>query len=175
LIIEVRKLALNMLFFIAIAILMAACNDDGRTEKPSKETLLKANRQLVKQEKEEIERYIDRHGWEMDETGSGLRYFIFEQGNGEQAEAGKTAVLSYTTRLITGELIYSSAETGLKSFVIGHGGVESGLEESVLHMQVGDSARLIIPSHLAYGLVGDDNKITGRSTLIYEIKLVDLK
>jgi len=165
-----------MLFYIAIAILMAACNDDdGRAEKPSKETLLKANRHLVKQEKEEIERYIDRQGWEMDETGSGLRYFILEQGNGEQAVAGKIAVLSYTSRLITGDLIYSSTETGLKNFVIGRGGVESGLEEAVLLMQVGDSARLIIPSHLAYGLVGDDNKIIGHSTLIYKIKLVDLK
>jgi len=59
--------------------------------------------------------------------------------------------------------------------VVGHGGVESGLEEAVLLLHAGDKARIIIPSHLAYGLVGDDDKIPARATLIYEIELIELK
>ena len=171
-----QKRVLNMLFFMGFIILLASCNSDAaRTTKPTKEDMFKANRNLVKQEKEEIESYIDRHGWEMNETGSGLRYSILEKGNGEQAEAGKIAVLEYTCRLISGDLLYSSTESGLKEFVIGHGGVESGLEEAVLLLHQGDKARLIVPAHLAYGLVGDDNKISGHATLIYEIKLIELK
>ena len=147
----------------------------GSPGKQAAESLVKANRYLVKQEKEEIENYIRRHDWEMRETGSGLRYFIVKKGNGEQATKGKTAVLAYTTRLITGDLVYSSAENGLKTFIIGHGGVESGLEEAVLLMHRGDKARVIIPSHLAFGLLGDDKKVPARSTLIYEIELIKLK
>jgi len=130
---------------------------------------------LVKQEKEDIENYIRRHGWQMKETGSGLRFELVEKGNGPKATAGKIAVLEYSCKLITGDLMYSSAKDGPKTFVIGHGGVESGLEEAVLLMRVGDQARLIIPSHLAFGLLGDDRKIPSRASLVYEIKLIDLK
>jgi len=84
-------------------------------------------------------------------------------------------VLNYKTWLINGNLIYSSDELGQKIFKIGKGGVESGLEEAILMMHVGDKARLVIPSHLAFGLLGDNNKIPPRSTVVYDIELVTLK
>jgi FKBP-type peptidyl-prolyl cis-trans isomerase len=176
----VDLLRLNIGLFIVIALLFTACSDDvndknSPPKKPAAESLVKANRYLVKQEKEAIENYISRHGWKMHETGSGLRYSIVEKGNGPQAQKGNVAVLEYTSRLITGDVVYSSAKDGMKTFVIGHGGIESGLEEAVLLMHQGDQARLIIPSHLAFGLLGDDNRIPPRATLIYEIKLIELK
>lgn len=170
----------NSAFFLIVIVLMTACKDDmtdrnKSTEKPVSESLVKANRYLVKQEKEAIENYIHRHGWQMQKTGSGLRYEIVEKGSGPLAKEGEIAVLQYTTSLITGDLVYSSAKDGLKTFVVGHGGVESGLEEAILLMRQGDTARLIIPSHLAFGLLGDDKKIPPHATLIYEIKLIELK
>jgi FKBP-type peptidyl-prolyl cis-trans isomerase len=60
-------------------------------------------------------------------------------------------------------------------FQIGHGGVETGLEEAILLMKVGDRAKLVIPSHLAHGFFGDDERIPPRATLIYDIKIVNLK
>ncbi len=175
-----QDVKLNITFLLAAVILLAGCKDDNANKnklpgKPATESLVKANRYLVKQEKEAIESYIHRHGWEMHETGSGLRYWLVEKGNGQQAVEKKIAVLEYTCSLITGDLIYSSAKDGVKTFVIGHGGVESGLEEAVLLMHQGDKLMLIIPSHLAFGLLGDDNKIPSRATLIYEIKLIELK
>lgn len=171
---------LNIALFSFITVFLTGCNEDssGNRKQPDKQTaesLIKANRYLLKQEKEAIDNYIRIHGWEMHETGSGLRYFIEKKGSGEQVVAGKVITLKYTTRLITGDLIYSSNENGLKTFVVGHGGVESGLEEAVLLLHAGDRARMIIPSHLAYGLVGDDDKIPARATLIYEIELIELK
>ena len=58
-------------------------------------------------------------------------------------------------------------------FVVGHGGVESGLEEAVLHLHYGDEAEIVIPSHLAYGLTGDGNKIPINSTIVYKVKVVE--
>lgn len=175
-----QTIKLYIALFSFITVFLTGCNDDSSsaTKQPDKqltESLLKANRYLVKQEKEDIDNYIRRHGWVMLETGSGLQYFIEEKGSGEQVVAGKVITLKYTTRLITGDLIYSSNESGLKTFVVGHGGVESGIEEAVLLLHAGDKARIIIPSHLAYGLVGDDDKIPARATLIYEIELIELK
>jgi FKBP-type peptidyl-prolyl cis-trans isomerase len=53
--------------------------------------------------------------------------------------------------------------------------VESGLEEVILFLKKGDRAKIIIPSHLAFGLVGDGNKIPAMATLVYDLELIELK
>ena len=42
------------------------------------------------------------------------------------------------------------------------------------YMKEGDKAKLILPSHLAYGLIGDQNKIPQKATIIYDIELLEL-
>ncbi len=144
---------------------------------PSKleEPLIHANKQAVKEEEQQIDNFIRRRNWKMQETGSGLRYGIYKKGSGEKAGEGKIAVISYSVELITGEKIYSSEESGNKEFLIGRGGVESGIEEGILLLRVGDRAKIIIPSHLGFGLLGDQNKVPPKSTLIYDIELIELK
>ena len=169
----------NIVSISLVMSIMIAC--DSKPEKSlqnsdqdPRESLEKANRYLVKTEKENIANYIRRHGWEMKETGSGLRYMIYKNGSGIIAEKGKVAVLKYKLSLITGDLVYSSDDLGLKAVVVGKGGVESGLEEGILLMKEGDKARLILPSHLAYGLLGDEDKIPPRTAIIYDIEIVEL-
>lgn len=141
----------------------------------SGQALEKANKYLIRAENEDIENYIRRHQLEMKETGTGLRYKMIKKGNGPKAETGKIATLEYQLRLLTGDLIYSSDKDGRKIFKIGKGNVESGLEEAMQFMREGDKVKLIIPAHLAYGLLGDNNKIPPRSTLIYDLEVVDIK
>ena len=169
----------NIVSISLVMCIMIAC--DSNQEKPVQnvkqdpgESLEKVNRYLVKAEKENIANYIRRHGWEMKESGSGLRYMIYENGSGTLAEQGNVAVLKYKLWLITGDLVYSSDEQGLKTFLVGKGGVESGLEEAILMMKKGDKARLVLPSHLAYGLLGDEDKIPPRTAIIYDIEIVEL-
>ena len=88
-------------------------------------------------------------------------------------KTGDIVALDYELRLLDGELVYSSKENGLKVFIVGRGGVESGLEEAVLHLHKGDEAEIIIPSHLAYGLAGDGDKIPIRSTIVYKLKVIE--
>ena len=169
----------NIVSILLVMSILMAC--DSKQEKPLQnvkqdpgESLEKVNRYLVKTEKENIANYIRRHGWEMQETGSGLSYMIYEDGTGLMAEKGKVAVLKYKLWLITGDLVYSSDDRGLKTFLVGKGGVESGLEEAILLMKKGDKVRLVLPSHLAYGLLGDEDKIPPRTAIIYDIELVEL-
>ena len=170
--------------FILVMLLMStlyACNGRQSSEKdyprdvPSiEESLIKANKHAVKAENEQIDRFLERYHWTMKETGTGLRYTIYEKGTGKMAQTGKIATLKYEVRLITGDLIYSSEKDGLKEFQIGHGGVESGLEEGILLLRVGDRAKFIIPSHLGFGLLGDQDKVPSKSTLIYDLELISL-
>jgi len=168
--------------FLVLVTFLTSCNQkpgtlqqEGKGKPSSKEALVKANRYLVKSENENIENYIERHGWKMKATGSGLRYMIYKEGSGPKAQKGQVAVLNYKLMLITGDVLYSSDKDGPLIFQIGYGGVESGLEEAILLLRKGDKARLIIPSHLAHGLLGDQKKIPPRSTVIYDIEVVNLK
>jgi len=138
------------------------------------ESLVKVNKKLVKSEDEQITDYITRYGWEMNETGTGLRYMIYKHGTGPLATKGQRVKVNFTVSLLNGEVCYSSDTEGLKEFEIGKGGVESGLEEGILLMKKGDQAKIIIPSHLAFGLLGDTEKIPAKATLVYDIELVEL-
>jgi len=53
--------------------------------------------------------------------------------------------------------------------------VESGLHEVILLMKVGDKAKVVLPSHLAFGLTGDSSKIPHSTPLVYDIQLIDLQ
>lgn len=171
-----------MILLLLAGIILASCNA-GKKDNPSQkltqkqlnEKLLLANSAAVDEENNQIENLIISSGWKMIKTGTGLRYQILEKGNGSRAEFGKKAIIEFETQLITGEVIYSSYKVGLKEFNIGSGGVESGLEEGILLLNVGDKARFVIPSYLAHGLSGDQNKIPPKATLIYTLKLIELK
>jgi FKBP-type peptidyl-prolyl cis-trans isomerase FkpA len=132
-----------------------------------------ANKHMIKTEDEQITEFISRYQWNMTKTASGLRYLIYKKGNGLKPESGSKVKIDYEVKLINGTLIYSSRESGPKEFIIGKSNAEPGLEEGLLLMRVGDKSKLIIPSYLAYGLHGDENKIPKRATLVYDVELLD--
>jgi len=164
-----------IIFFLAVS-----CKQN-RDESPPEniveleEKLLGANQILIVTEKQEIKDFIDRNQWEMTETGSGLHYMIYKNGDGPKAEIDDIAVFHFSLYLLTGDLIYTSQNGEPSEFRIGRGGVESGLEEGMKLLRVGDKARLILPSHLAFGLPGDGLKIPQRASIVYDIELIQLK
>ena len=174
-----------MILFISTGMLVTSCDNNQQaghlatkkagTKESSEKSLEKVNRYLLNAEKKEIDDYVRRHRWKMQTTGSGLRYNIYESGTGNPAVKGSTVTLNYRTYLITGNLIYTSEKKGPIVFKVGHGGVETGLEEAVLLLHKGDKAHLIIPSHLAFGLNGDGDKIPKRASVIYDVELIDVK
>lgn len=153
-------------------------------EKPSKQpvsvskvdmksSMETANRYLLNEEEEDIENYVKRHGLTMTSTGTGLRYQILKQGSEKRIEKGEEVSMEYELCSIAGDLIYSSENDGIKSFVVGEGRVEAGLDEAMTYLHYGDVAKLIIPFHLGFGLHGDDDRIPEYATLVYTIKILD--
>lgn len=174
----------KILQFVAVLSMffaITACSDgndfmqkaNNMSKKQQQETLDSLNRCLVNQEKEAINDYIKKSGNTYAETGTGLRYRIVNQGDGELLQTGNVAVMDYESRLLDGDLLYSSAEDGNKMIVVGHGGVESGLEEALLHLHYGDEAEIIIPMRLAHGLIGDGKRIPPCATIVYKVKVIE--
>ncbi|MCF8460404.1 MAG: FKBP-type peptidyl-prolyl cis-trans isomerase [Flavobacteriales bacterium] len=136
-----------------------------------KQPLMDANKTLVEIEQQDIDNYVARQGWLMVETGSGLRYLIYENGNGRKVEEGLVVQCAYESGLLTGKKCYNSDNLGPKEFLVGRGGVESGLEEVILLLREGDRVKIILPSHLAFGLVGDDDCIPKKAVVVYDLEV----
>jgi len=176
----INKFQLFFLLFLALCILACHHKKDEveankLNQKQVTDKLLDANKAAIEIENTQIDKLIKSSGWKMLETPTGLRYQIIEKGNGKKTSFGKLVRFEYEVKLFSGLLIYSSMKSGPKEFSIGSGGVESGLEEGILLLRVGDKARFIIPSYLAHGLLGDQNRVPPKATLIYTLKLIDLK
>lgn len=169
------------IFLVIIALsFLCSCKDKPQAQptipvSEMKNSMETANRYLLTEEEDDIANYIARHGLDMKSTGTGLRYQIMTQGSDKPIEVGQTVTLDYELHSIAGDLIYSSANDGVKTFVVGSGTVESGLDEAMAYFHYGDYGQVIIPFHLAYGLHGDDNRIPGYATLVYSIKIKDIQ
>lgn len=163
---------------IFTVVFFTSCGPEKSEEKPDpeqyKENLLKVNETLAEIEDRQIEDYIARHGWQMQKSGTGLRYNIYIKTGGAQPVKKSKVVIAYSVSLLNGVECYNSDNDGLKQFEIGKAQVESGLEQGLCMMHKGEKAILIIPSHLAYGLAGDGNKIPKKATLVYNVELLEI-
>jgi len=165
-------------YFIIFIIIFSSCNNSSEPKKvikPNKKTIININKYLVNKDNEHIKSYIKRHKLDMLETKSGLWYMISENGNNDKCKKGDTLIMNYTVSLLDGTICYSSDSLKEKSFILGKGEVISGLEEGILLLNKSSKAKFIIPPHLAYGLIGDENRIPARTTIIYDIELIKRK
>lgn len=111
-----------------------------------------------------------------EKTSSGLRYKIEEKGNGPKAEKGQTVSVHYKGMLPDGSVFDSSYTRNQPiDFKLGKGQVISGWDEGIQLLNVGDKARFVIPSHLAYGERGAGGVIPPNATLIFDVELVKVK
>lgn len=164
----------SLIFFM-----YASCNNskqsyNDNSSENNKEKLIEVNRILVKKDRQKIARFIKRKGWNMTETDVGLWYEILKAGEGDSAKTGMIVNYDYKISLLDGTPCYDSETDGRKSFLIGKGNVEAGLEYGILYLREGSKARFILPPYLAHGLPGDEERIPARAIIIYEIELISL-
>lgn len=60
-------------------------------------------------------------------------------------------------------------------FSLGMGNVIAGWDEGIQLLKVGDKARFVVPSHLAYGSQGAGGVIPPNETLVFDIELMEVK
>jgi FKBP-type peptidyl-prolyl cis-trans isomerase FkpA len=148
--------------------------DNKISDQQIQESLIKANQKISKNELSDIEAYILKNGLKMEKSGTGLRYTITGNGTGSYALPGMKATVKYKVSLLNGRVCYSSDLTGNEQFVVDNDEVESGLHEGVKRMKVGNKAKFILPSHLAHGLIGKEDKIPAHAPIVYDIELLEL-
>ena len=150
-------------------------NKDLIDPKQYKQVLEKVNKYEVTKESDEINQYIVHHEWKMERTGTGLRFIIIKNGKGVQPKSGDFVSVNYSISLLDGTVCYSSEKDGSKDFKVEGDNIESGLHEAVLLMHVGDKAKFILPSYMANGMQGDNDKIPPMSAILVDLELLSVK
>jgi len=181
--IQSSKYAIFIVYFFLFSIfyMLFSCNNHTHTgviQNSSNKTeeidpFILGNKKIVELENEEIELFLKRYKWNMKLTGTGLRYEITKKGNGKNFEKGESVLLEYSMGLLNGEKLYNSNDYGVKRLAVEKSEEIAALHEVVQLMNRGSEARMVIPSHLAYGAAGDGNKITPYQTIIMKITVSD--
>lgn len=135
------------------------------------------NAVFTAEEDEEIELFIQRHSdWKMTKTGTGLRYFIYSKSEfNDTAQVDDVVTVDFEITLLDGTVCYSSSVNGPESFMVERADIESGLHEGMQYMCTGDRAKFILPSHMAHGLIGDEEKIPPLTPVVYDIHLIKIE
>lgn len=119
--------------------------------------------------------------WEAGEdtivTESGLKYIYVEKNKkGRQIKAGDKAEVHYSGYFVDGRKFDSSHDRN-QSFAVpvGQSKVIKGWDEGLQLLKKGEKAQLIIPYQLAYGERGRPPLIPPKSTLVFDIEVLDVQ
>ena len=131
---------------------------------------------IIEKRRYEEEELIKNIVEEMTKTSSGLWYKIIKNSIKPKPKNGEMVKVHYTGMLLNGEVFDSSYSRNMPiEFVLGSGRVIKGWDEGISLIPIGASAKLVIPSDLAYGERGAGGVIPPNSTLIFEIEVIDSK
>ena len=140
---------------------------------------IELSKELTIQEEIDVKLFLEMHkDWKMTNTGSGLQYMIYEHGKIDTAYSplpGNIARIEYQITMLDGTLCYRTEDDEYENFKVDRSEIESGVQEGIKKMTIGDRARLIVPSHLGHGLIGDMNKIPPLTPLVIDIYLTGIQ
>lgn len=146
-------------------------NDSGKFMEFSQDL----NKQILEEDNELIERYIEETQGEYTRTSYG--FWISNSGHPtpEMAKTGDVVIYDYEVRRFDDEVVYSREENGNQNVMIGRSDVPRGVQTGLQLIEKGDSAVLLLPSFLAYGGYGDRDRVGGNEPLIFEIYILDIQ
>ena len=118
---------------------------------------------------------FEKHIEGMSKTSSGLYYKINKEGNKNKPLKGQNITVHYKGMLLDGTVFDSSIQRDQPiDFTLGIGQVIAGWDEGISLLSEGASAKLVIPSELAYGANGAGGVIPPNAILIFEVELLKI-
>lgn len=114
-----------------------------------------------------IRNYIKKNGWQAEKSVSGLYLEILDKGKGPTIPIDARILVTYEGRLLNGQ---SFDKTGIEPVSLYTRTLIEGWREALLSMNIGDSARMIIPPNIGYKNQ-ELGKIPKNSVLVFTIKI----
>lgn len=160
--------SISFAFVSIVALSMVSCTpeDDGRTQAQEEAEL------------NELIQVLIQDGYDVDTTDLGVYYITHEPGTGNNAMPLDTISILYEGFLTDGSMFDASQnyyDDGIWEFVFTETPLIPGFDDGLAHMNKGAEMEFIIPSWLAYGAYGSPTAIGPFSTLIFAVKMDDIK
>lgn len=115
--------------------------------------------------------YAVDHNLDVKRTDSGLYYLIKEKGDGIIPGWGYPMQVHYKGYFLNGKVFDSSYNKGRPiKFKLGQ--MIDGWNEALQFMPIGTKAKLLIPSHLAYGEKGFPGFVPPNTPIIFDIEIL---
>ena len=110
-------------------------------------------------------------------TDSGLQYYDFVIGDGQEADSTHSVTVHYAGWLADERLVGTSYLTNAPiTITLGSDTIINGWSEGIPGMREGGERQLVVPPELGYGEDGFDGAgIPANATLIYEIELLSIE
>lgn len=148
-------------------------------EEERKQAVMERQKKLEELKKEEIAKinhYLRDNVIKTKPTESGLYYMEEKAGEGIQPRAGDVVKVHYTLYRLSGRKLQSSKESGSPfEFTLGRGEVIEGWDEGIAMMKEGGTAKLLIPSKIAYKDSERGEDIPPYTPLLFEVELLEVK
>lgn len=169
-------------FSFIFLLLLFACRAEKTKESTAKKWgtahSVDFNQELNAREEIKIKLFLAHHQeLKMDsiQSESGLRFMRYCHGIGpDLAIVGQLAIIRVKIELLDGRVCYETPQDEIERVVIAKSEKETGIHEALQLMMKGDKAKLILPSYLGHGLLGDRMKIPPQSALYIDLQLIDL-
>ncbi len=117
----------------------------------------------------------DYNSSDLQETESGIRFNIRQEGSGEKLTDGNRASIHYSGYLADGTLFYSSRLSGEAAvFQVGVDEFIPGFDEMIADMRNGEQRTAIIPADLAFGAQGIEGMIPANEEITMDIEVTSV-
>lgn len=170
------KYILPLLFLLAAACREVPSYDLAAPKGDTlKENLINANRIIAQSEEQQIDAYLERRGWPKKKLSNGV--WVAEYENSEVAPGRAigyedTVAIRYSVSTLGGNDIY---DWRTDTVIAGHLQPTRGLDAALRTLHENTTARVIVPSEQAYGIVGDGDRIRTRTVLVYIVEVKQVK
>jgi FKBP-type peptidyl-prolyl cis-trans isomerase len=163
---------------MAVLLLCISCSSEEPREAVKRNTssvetidLTELNRQLTEKDRDIIESLMHRKNWKMNYHPEGFYSMALSEGRGKNIGDHSTVELLCKVQLLDGTVCYNRQ---IRSFTMNQTNEIAGLNQGLLNRRGGDKLRFIFPPYMAYGLLGDRDKIPPRAALIFEVEVLNV-
>jgi len=107
----------------------------------------------------------------------GYWYTFLEKSEAEDylPKAGDLVYFDSQITSVSGDSIYRKGELKTREYMVDKEEILIGLRDGLKRLKKGEKAQFLLPSHVAYGYLGDKNRIGMNVPIIYTVTVVDIK
>jgi len=173
----------NKIFFLSFLLLFSCKEQEARRPVVQKTVTilsetLEQKKKLIAVENSVVENYIAQDSTKQYHVATNGFWYVYitqKQSETQTPKVGDKVEITYDITDLYGNIFYPKDELGVKKYIIDKEDFIPALQEGIKLMKIGETITFVIPSHRAFGVVGDENKIGINQAIKSTVTLLSIK